>query len=292
MFNPFFGGQTTDQSLSEDKVTGTAKLAYRFTDDAMGYISWANGYKAGGFNLARVTDTSAANPLAPVFNTEFPDETVNSYEVGFKSELAQRTLRLNGAIFDQRYDDFQLNTFTGIVFVVSSIKNVESKGAELSLDWLTPLSGLSFSGGVVYADTKITDFGDSLPLFFPTRENDRLSFSPLWSGVATMAYQMALSQSYGVRFSVAEKYTSSYNTGSDLDPLKIQGAYGLLSARIGFGPNDGRWALEFWGQNLLDKGYYQVAFDAPFQGIPGVANQIDSFVGDPRTYGATIRVKF
>ena len=79
-----------------------------------------------------------------------------------------------------------------------------------------------------------------------------------------------------------------------LDPLKIQGSYGILNARIGIGAPDGKWAFEVWGQNLADKGYFQVGFDAPFQGlaVPGFNNQIDSFVGDPRTFGATIRVKF
>jgi hypothetical protein len=68
----------------------------------------------------------------------------------------------------------------------------------------------------------------------------------------------------------------------------------ILNARIGIGAPDGKWAFEVWGQNLADKGYFQVAFDAPFQGlaVPGFNNQIDSFVGDPRTFGATIRVKF
>jgi outer membrane receptor protein involved in Fe transport len=288
-FNPFFNGITHNQSLSEDNVNGTVKLSYRFTSDVMGYVSWANGTKAGGFNLARVTDGVDLNPI---LDTSFPRETVNSYEIGLKSELAQRTLRLNAAVFDQKYKNFQLNTFTGIVFVVSSIKDVESKGAELSLDWLTPLSGLSFSGGVVYADTQINEFGDSLPLFRTDRMNNRLSFAPLWSGVVSAAYQISLSQSLALRISADEKYTSSYNTGSDLDPLKIQGSYGILNARIGIGAPDGKWAFEVWGQNLADKGYFQVAFDAPFQGIPGGQNQIDSFVGDPRTFGATLRVKF
>ena len=77
-----------------------------------------------------------------------------------------------------------------------------------------------------------------------------------------------------------------------LDPLKIQGSYGILNARIGIGAPDGKWAFEVWGQNLADKGYFQVGFDAPFQGlaVPGFNNQIDSFVGDPRTFGATLRV--
>jgi hypothetical protein len=211
-----------------------------------------------------------------------------------KSEFAQKTLRINADVFDQQYHDFQLNTFTGIVFVVSSLPEVNSKGAELNLEWLTPLSGLSMSAGVVYADTLITNFGDSLYLFATDRQNNRLSFSPLWSGVVSAAYQVPLSSSLALRISADDKYNSSYNTGSDLDPIKIQGGYGILNARIGIGPPNGRWALELWSQNLANKGYFQVAFDAPFQGlaVPGFNNQIDSFVGDPRTFGATIRVKF
>ena len=293
-FNPFFAGVTHGQSLSENNLNATVKLDYHFTDHVMGYASWGNGTKAGGFNLARVTNPAAADPLAPILNTEFPRETVNSFEIGVKSELAQNTLRLDADVFDQQYHDFQLNTFTGIVFVVSSLPDVNSKGAELQLDWLTPLSGLSISGGVVYADTEITNFGDALYLFATNRLNNRLSFSPLWSGVVTAAYQVPLSSSLTLRMSADEKYSSSYNTGSDLDPLKIQGSYGILDARIGIGPPDGNWTFELWGQNLADKGYFQVAFDAPFQGlaVPGFNNQIDAFVGDPRTFGATLRVKF
>ena len=293
-FNPFFAGVAHAQSLSENNLNATVKLDYHFTDDVMGYASWGNGTKAGGFNLARVTDPAAANPLAPILDTEFPRETVNSFEIGVKSELAENTVRLNADVFEQQYHDFQLNTFTGIVFVVSSLPHVNSKGAELSLDWVTPLSGLSISGGVVYADTLITNFGSALYLFATNRLNDRLSFSPLWSGVVSAAYQVPLSSALALRMSADEKYSSSYNTGSDLDPIKLQGSYGILDARIGIGPPDSKWAFEVWGQNLTDKGYFQVAFDAPFQGlaVPGFNNQIDSFVGDPRTIGATLRVKF
>jgi outer membrane receptor protein involved in Fe transport len=293
-FNPFFAGVTHGQSLSENNLNATVKLSYHFTDDVMGYASWGSGTKAGGFNLARVTNPAAANPLAPILDTEFPRETVDSFEVGVKSELAQKTVRLNAAVFDQQFHDFQLNTFTGIVFVVSTLPHVNSRGAELSLDWLTPLPGLSLSGGMVYADTQITNFGDALSLFASNRLNDRLSFSPLWSGVVSAAYQVPLTSSLALRITADEKYSSSYNTGSDLDPIKLQGSYGILNARIGIGAPDGKWAFEVWGQNLADKGYFQVAFDAPFQGlaVPGFNNQIDAFVGDPRTFGASVRVKF
>jgi outer membrane receptor protein involved in Fe transport len=294
VFNPFFAGKSTSQSLSEGNVSGTVKLSYHFNDDAMGYISWANGYKAGGFNLARVT--SAVGPegaLTPNFDTEFPRETVESYEIGIKSMLADRTLRLNASVFDQRYVNFQLNTFTGIQFVVSSVRRVESKGAEFDTTWATPLSGFSLAGGVTYAFTNIDEFGASLPLFAPNeatsldRLNNRLSFAPLWSGVVSAMYTVPISGSLEFRASVNEKYDSSYNTGSDLDPRKLQGAYGLLNGRLGLGSPDGKWTVELWGSNITNKGYYQVAFDAPFQ-----YNQIDAFLGDPRTFGITARTKF
>jgi outer membrane receptor protein involved in Fe transport len=288
LFNPFFAGQSTSQSLSEGNVSGTVKLSYRFNEDLMTYISWANGYKAGGFNLARVTSPSGPEgPLTPNLDTEFPRETVQSYEIGVKSMLAGRTLRLNASVFDQKYTNFQLNTFTGIQFVVSSIRKLESKGAQFDAAWATPLTGLSFSGGVTYAFTNIQEFGDSGALFSPVRLNDRLSFAPLWSGVASASYTVRFSDSLQFRASVTEKYNSSYNTGSDLDPEKLQGAYGLLNARLGLGAPDGKWTAEIWGSNLANKGFYQVAFDAPFQ-----FDQIDAFLGDPRTFGITLRTKF
>jgi outer membrane receptor protein involved in Fe transport len=280
--------------LSEGNVSGTLKLSYRFNEDVMAYISWANGYKAGGFNLARVTSTTGREgALTPNLDTEFPRETVQSYEIGIKSMLADRTVRLNASVFDQKYTNFQLNTFTGIQFVVSSIRKVESKGAEFDTTWATPLSGFSLGGGVTYAFTNITEFGDSLPLFAPneatslSRLNDRLSFAPLWSGVVAATYTVPLTSSLEFHANINEKYNSSYNTGSDLDPRKLQGAYGLVNARLGLGAPDGKWAVELWGANLGNKTYYQVAFDAPFQ-----FNQIDAFMADPRTFGITARTKF
>jgi iron complex outermembrane recepter protein len=295
LFNPFFAGKSTSQSLSEGNVSGTVKLSYRFTPDVMAYVSWANGYKAGGFNLARTTATTGPEgSLTPDFDTEFPRETVQSYELGVKSMLADRTLRLNASVFDQKYTNFQLNTYTGIQFVVSSVRSVESKGAEFDTSWATPVSGLSLSSGVTYAFTNITNFGGSLPLFAPNladpalpRLNNRLSFAPLWSGVAAATYTVPFSSSLEFRANVSEKYNSSYNTGSDLDPRKLQGAYGLVNARLGLGAPDGKWTVEIWGANLANKYYYQVAFDAPIQ-----YNQIDAFLADPRTFGITARTKF
>jgi outer membrane receptor protein involved in Fe transport len=298
--DPEFTGKGFDQSNTENNLSGTLKLSYRFNEEAMVYASAANGYKAGGFNLSRVTfpATPPTGPdplgLAPDFDTHFPRETVVSGEVGIKTTLFDKTLRLNAALFYQKYTDFQLNTFTGIQFVVTSLNKVVSKGIDVDFAWATPISGLTIAGGVTQDLTNIDDFGNALPDFCggpgngcTARDNNRLSFAPLWSGALSAAYLLPVSGTLGIRTSVEEKYNSSYNTGSDLDPRKIQEGFGLLNARIGFGALDESWAIEAWGANLADKYYYAVAFDSPFQ-----FDTITSYLGAPRTFGLTARVKF
>src|SRR6202012_4419812 len=225
--DPAFSGTGFDQSNTENNLSGTLKLSYRFNEEAMVYVSGANGYKAGGYNLSRVTapaDPTSANPLAqigliPDDNTHFPRETVVSGEVGIKTTLFDKTLRLNAAAFYQRYYAFQPNTFTGIQFVVTSLDRVVSKGVDVDFAWATPISGLTIAGGVTQDLTNITNFGNALPDFCggpgngcTMRDNNRLSFAPLWSGALTASYLLPVSSSLGTRTSVEEKYNSSDNT--------------------------------------------------------------------------------
>jgi outer membrane receptor protein involved in Fe transport len=66
-----------------------------------------------------------------------------------------------------------------------------------------------------------------------------------------------------------------------------QEEYALMNGRVGFGRQDERWMVELWGQNLTDERYFQVGFDATLQ-----TGTINAFMGQPRTYGATLRVSF
>jgi outer membrane receptor protein involved in Fe transport len=89
------------------------------------------------------------------------------------------------------------------------------------------------------------------------------------------------------RFHIGAKYNDDYNTGSDLDPQKMQEAYTVANARIGFGRRDKRWMVELWGNNITDTEYMQVAFDAPLQ-----AGAWNAFLAPPRTYGVTLRLSY
>lgn len=310
--DPIFNNVATSQSLDEQEWTGTAKIAYRFTDDVMSYLSYAKGYKAGGFNLYRernglfflpvggVTLPNGAVLAGPSVDTDtsFGNETVDSYELGVKTEWADNSLLVNGAVFYQDYSDFQLNTFTGLQFIVTSLPQVVSQGVDVDVVWFTPLEQLSFQGGVTYADTTIEDFGPpaNLAFFRPERKDDTLSFAPEISASLSATYEQPVGNNLLFRGNIGARYTSEYNTGSNLDPRKMQDAMTLVNARVGFGAADEKWMVELWALNVTDEEYYQVLFDATLQGSSttagGSQSTLNGFLGAPRTYGVTARFKF
>jgi len=298
--NPSYNNFAGHQSISDGEFSGTAKVSYRFSPEFLGYASYARGDKAGGFNFERVACPNAPGckqgSLAPITNTGFPAEIADSYELGVKSTLLDRTLILNATLFYQEFQNFQLNTFTGLVFVVDSVPDVTSKGVDADFVWY-PTADLAFQGGITVADTRFSG-GDQASLLangqqFLGAPGSRLPLAPLYSASLSGTWSHELTADLTSRLTVGAKYSSSYNTGSDLDPRKVQKAFALVNARVSVGPEDGRYSVELWSENLFDQHYEQVAFDAPFQGLPNNAKGvIDAFLGQPRTFGATLRAKF
>ncbi|MBW8812244.1 MAG: TonB-dependent receptor [Caulobacterales bacterium] len=287
--NPRFGQIGTNvQHLSENKLTGTVKVSYRFSPEVMTYASYARGYKAGGFNLDRIattTQTVAGQPTEPVLDTSFAPESVDSYEIGAKNTLLDRSLLLNVTGFYQRFKDFQLNAFNGLVFSVASVPKVISRGVDADFLWFTPVDGLTLTGGATYSETY---YPGSTPIFLGANlPHSRLSLAPLWSVSLGAAYEHKIAEGLVGTAAINSKSVTSFNTGSDLDPVKNQPGFTLVNARIGIHSPDSRWALEAWAQNLFDKTYYQVAFAAVAQ-----SGSYDAFLGQPRTYGMTLRFTY
>ncbi|WP_304166007.1 TonB-dependent receptor [Phenylobacterium aquaticum] len=287
--NPAFNNLTASQDMSEGALTGTVKAAYRFNPQVMTYASYARGYKAGGFNLDRLAYTyvaGSATSLKPITKTDFAKESADSYEVGVKSTLFDRRLLLNATMFYQKYTDFQLNAYNGLAFTVISIPEVTSKGVDADFVFF-PVRGLTLQGGVTYAETEYSKKDRTILGATSRLPESRLSFAPLWSASTAVSYEHDLTEALVGKASVSAKYTSAYNTGSDLNPLKTQQAFTLWNARLSVGPQDDKWAVELWGQNLTDERYYQVAYDATYQ-----SGSIGAFPSAPRTFGATFRVKY
>ena len=303
--NPLHNGRATRQEREEKEWSGTLKAAYRWNDTWMTYASAARGYKAGGFNLDRVQSntglSSGTAGILPVADTSFPGEFVDSYELGAKTTWAGGNLLINATLFHQTYEDFQLNSFLGTSFVVRSIPEVVSQGIDTEVLWNTGFDGLSFQGGVTYADTR---YGDEVPgpdFVEPAGAlyklpGSRISFAPLWSTSGAVTYEWGFGADLVGRFNLGAKYMSEFNTGSDLDVEKVQEGYTVVNARLGFGARDRSWMVELWGLNITDEEYVQVGFDAPLQNVSPVPgnpfNSYNAFPGAPATYGVTLRVMY
>ena len=312
--NPLYENRRLSEKFDDTAVSGTIKGAWRPNDSVMLYASYAKGYKGAGYNMDRVQ--TGITPDASLF---FPAETVDSYELGMKSTLLSRTLLFNVTYFDQTFEDFQLNTFLGTAFVVESIPEFTTRGVDADLIWFTPVEGLSFHGGLTYTDAKYGDFTAAdmtSPGRFPQLSllpGARASFAPEWSGTAAVNFSRSLGGGLQGGFNLAAKYSSEYNTGSDLLPYKDQENYTVVNGRISIGTEDERWTLDLWAQNLLDEDYTQVGFSSPLQGTafantatpqasgpyagtfynPATDTQTYSaYLGAPRTYGMTLRVKY
>ncbi|MGL4542493.1 MAG: TonB-dependent receptor, partial [Polymorphobacter sp.] len=122
--NGSYSGET-----NEDAWSGTAVLSYQFTQELMTYASYARGYKAGGFNLDRAALVTG-NPQ--ITDLQFEPETVNAYEIGAK--FNGRNFNLNAAVFYSQFNDFQLNTFNGLAFIVANIQACKTDLGGLNAD--------------------------------------------------------------------------------------------------------------------------------------------------------------
>jgi len=361
--NPSVAGHSAeiDGTHTDNKLSGTVVLSYKPTDRLLTYVSYAHGYKAGGFNMDRsaltrqislnsfgipiagqVCPTSGTLPTgcaqhASADDLEFKPETNDAIELGAKYN--GRGLDINVAVFRQLFSDFQLNTFNGVNFIVENINackddlngadadnsattgacdsgtkaGVKSKGVEFEL-FSRPIQNVNFNLGVTYADTKYRNNlvgadGRALTNALFQLPGRRISNSSLWTVTSSLAWTPPIGSS-GLRglFYIDTRHQSQYNTGSDLDFEKIQHGYWVFNGRVGVrGPED-RWAVELWGQNLFDKNIYQIAFDAFLQGSctargaangfclpplpPNRSNQLYGvFLGEPRTFGVTLRSK-
>ncbi|MEJ2815794.1 MULTISPECIES: TonB-dependent receptor [unclassified Caulobacter] len=308
--NPLFNGRGTTQNRKDKEWSGTIKASYRFSPEVFSYASYARGYKGGGFNLDR---TQSANGLpsggpgvVPILDTSFPAEFVDSYEIGLKNTLFNRTVLFNITGFYQKFTDFQLNTFLGTSFAVRSVPEVTSKGADVDFIWFTPVHGLSMQSGLSYSDTK---YGDQAIPNDPTNAlallpGSRMSLAPKWSGSASVTYETPVGGDMKARFNLGAKYSSDYNTGSDLFPPKVQKDYTVVNGRVALAAQDDKWTVELWGLNLFNEKYEQVAFNGFLQGSSGLSatNKVynpaadtityDAFLGAPRTYGLTLRAKY
>ena len=191
---------------------------------------------------------------------------------------------------------------------------VRSKGIEIEL-FTRPMQNVMVNAGLTYADTRYRNDlngADGKPLtnaLFQLPGERVSTASPLTlTGSVTWTPPIGRSGLRGLVYFDA-RHNSKYNTGSDLDVEKDQKAYTVVNGRIGLTGASRAWAVELWAQNLFNEDFTQIGFDAFAQGSctgqgaannfcnlplpPNRSNQLyAAFLGEPRTYGLTLRSRF
>jgi iron complex outermembrane receptor protein len=207
----------------------------------MVYASWSKGFKSGGWT------TRLSQPIATGSQAEFGPEFAKTSELGIKSELFDRRLLVNGAVFYTEYDGIQLNFQEGASPVLHNAGNARIKGAEIeSRAILGGGFALNFAAG--YLDAKYTKIAPeaAIPI------TNKLPKTPKYKYNIGPSYDFKLPNGAGMRFDVdytrtAELFNDSLNT-----PELRRPATDSVSAAIHYLASSDRYEIVLGGTNLTD----------------------------------------
>ncbi|WP_131185984.1 TonB-dependent receptor, partial [Stutzerimonas kirkiae] len=237
-------GQALDRRrLSDDYSTGRIALSYALTPATNLYTALARGYKSAGFS----DDADSRDASAP-----YHAAITRSAEVGFKSELEQANLLINGALFHTKVDDEHLLAYDVLTRTSQTTNaDVRSRGAELEGRW-QPLGNLEVALSVSYIDAIITkdvygvNGGD-------VDAGNRLADIPRWSGNLSLSHRQPLASLGDWSLNTYVNYRSVGKRPNDQQNHLDLGSYGKLDLRVGLGI--GGAEIYLWGDNLLNDHY-------------------------------------
>jgi iron complex outermembrane receptor protein len=260
-------------------------LEDQFTDRTMAYASYTRGFKSGGFT-GRIANPQDIGPFNP--------EHLDTFEIGIKTDLLDRRLRVNADVFYNIYHDMQVTqniTYTNGKNSASIINagSARTKGFELELT-AVPVENLTLNAYLAGLDARYTKYNTFV--LDPTTDltvaisyaGNQLMNSPKWSGGAGVSYSVAAGSGKAV-FSAQDNFTTKKYTAFDDAPQELVGFINLINATVNWMPQDERWSVGLYGRNLANRKYFgQKLYLA---GTFGIAS-----VGNPLEYGLDLKYKW
>jgi iron complex outermembrane receptor protein len=241
-----------DKSVSESGATYKANLTYHVDDDKMIYGTYSEGFRPGGIN--RRGDL-------PPYQSDF----IKNYEFGWKTLWADHTLKFNGDVYYENWDQFQFsflgpNSFTEI----HNAGAARIIGAETEITW-QPTTGLTIGGAAAYTDGQLTQTycrkldpvtheaitnctgsdvgalkGTQLPVTPKLKANSTVRYQWPWGDYTAHVQGSAVYQG------------SSWADLRTLERTDLGQQKGYASADLSAGVNRDTWRLEFSIRNLFD----------------------------------------
>jgi iron complex outermembrane recepter protein len=281
--------------LSNTNTDYTVAVDYRWTETLMTYAKYATGFKGGGFS---------PRPSTPLQTEPFEPEKLKTFEIGAKSELMDRRMRLNGALFisdylnqqtfAQQLDASGANWFREVNAGKARIWGLE---AELQAE---PVDNLQIEASFGYVNYELTDNEGNELLFEGDNCGGDRCYSP-----RTPEFTGALGVQYGFdafggkltpRLDITYQSKIYFTTNNGCVSLTSNvgcGVYGaqdgllLLNARVSWVAPDGGWEVAVYGRNLTDEVYFNGKLS-----LVGFFGREQGNVAAPRELGLTVKRNF
>ncbi|HWK35595.1 TonB-dependent receptor [Sphingomonas sp.] len=292
--------QSYDPRFSDWNVSGDVTLSYDFAANLHGYATYARSFKSGGINLSGLPLDSANNPI--LSSATVKPEKVNHFEVGLKTQFADRRVTFNVAGFWTEVDDFQATVTNGQLGVIrgylANAEKVRVRGVEFDGN-IRPSARFTAYASGAFTDAKYARFRDAPcppELAGGTASPANCDISgQILPGISKWA------ASYGAEYNVPfsplgggaqlyvgydGNYRSTYSSNPSRSIYTDINGYSLSNFRLGVRRGDGLNAFA-WVRNAFDQDYFDLL--AVQSGSTGL---IVGQPGDPRTYGFTLSKTF
>jgi iron complex outermembrane receptor protein len=269
-----------DARTSDTGNVPRINVTYQFTPNMMVYATYSKGFRPGGVN--RVGG-----------NIPYLADFLKNYEIGWKTQWLGNTLRWNGAIFREDWDNFQFS-FLGenSVTIIRNGGSARIKGIETSVDWL-PVGNLLLSANFTLLDPVLTEnyYGcipgtpectPLPPVEAPAGTN--LPVTPKFKGNLIARYSLALGGDWKPYGQISAMYQSQASPGLLTAQNAVYGnmpAYALLNLKLGADSASGMHA-DLFISNLMNRRAQLSRFT---ESNPSTDSQVYIVPAQPRTFG-------
>lgn len=275
--SPLGGGSiaSVDASRTDTNLSFKLGLNYTPSEDWLYYASVSTGFRSGG-QSANLAFSNAD------FNQYDPEEIL-AYEAGFKSQLLDNTLQLNGSVFYYIIEDQQINTDIAGAVLPQTSNGGEGKavGAELEAWWL-PIDNLDVKGALGFLNA---EYGEFVLNGVRSDGNEAVN-SPHLTFNGLIRYRFELGNGLMLTAMTDFNYRSERYLESSNVPVSLLDSYWLVNARLALSGNDDQWEVALWSKNITDEEYVSYLNDLNGLGF------VLTTVGDPVTYGVTFTYNF
>ena len=299
--NGFEIARQVSQQLDNQDTGFTVKLDHRFGEDSLVYLSFSRGFKGSAL------DIRAAYALVPIGNvitgleeSRLEPESLDAWELGFKSSFLDNRVQLDAALFSYQYENLQQFITDAGIPTLDNAPESEITGFDANLRFANE-SGFYGQASISILDSEVTDGTDSEFI-----EGAPLAGAPELSLTALAAQEFEIGE--GLLTLMANvSYTDEQPSETLTTPLvPVEGAftvdsYTLVNANVSyrFGAEE-QYQIGVFGNNLTDEHFCHGvrASDNRNLSTPGNMGRhhgnLTCMVSNAsvRTYGVSFKVEF